>query len=185
MFAKFSLCIVVSLIVSSAGCGGPKTMSKNEPATAAVKAVEAYDKNGDGKLSGDEVKKAPALAASGKRVDRNRDGTITKDEIETRMKELDNFADFVALEATVLSKGKPLTGAEVTLTPEAFMGDSFPTYRGTVQNEGRLPLVNDGKTLPGIPTGFYTAHIMSAGKEIVVGVEIADDTTGSRLEIAL
>jgi hypothetical protein len=161
------------LLVLLAGCGRSfATLSKNDPATAAAQAIELYDKNGDGKLASDELKAAVALAASGKRVDRNRDGAITKDEIETRMKELQNFADFAAIDATVTSKGKPVVGAEVTLTPEPFMGGSFQTYHGTVIEDGHVPLSGDGKLLPGIPTGFYTARIVSGGKETIRGVEM-------------
>jgi hypothetical protein len=171
------------------GCGkrvAPK-LQRNDPPTAASKAIEFYDKNGDSKLSANEFNASPALAASGRRIDANDDKIMSKDEIQKRLEALDAQADYIGLDVRVTSKGKPLADAEVTFQAEPFHGDGFPTFSGKTNEGGGCPLRSDGKQLPGIPIGLYQVRIVSATQHINTtrGVEVADDTTGNRLEIAL
>jgi hypothetical protein len=180
--------LVLSLL--SGGCGGlsaPAKLEKYDPATAAAKAIEIYDKDDDGKISANEVKDSPALATGGRRFDSNGDSVLTKDEIQARMTALEAQADYVGLDVRILSAGKPLVGAALKLIPEPFLGNGLPTFSGTTVDGGGCPLVSSGKQLPGIPNGLYRAQIVHAAQGIntVRGVEIADDTTGNRLEIAL
>jgi EF hand len=171
------------------GCGklAVTKLQKYDPATAATKAIETYDKNGDGKLSADELKATPGLVASGRRLDSNGDKIVTREELQARFQSLDAQADYIGLDVRVVYKGKPLANAEVTFSPEQFLGDGFPRFSGTTNEGGGCPLTPDGKQLPGIPTGYYQVKIVSAkqGIDAIRGVEIADDTTGNRLEIAL
>ena len=176
-------------ILLHTGCGSTPSsrLQRHDPSTVAAKAMEAYDANGDGKLAKDELKAVPSLAASGRRVDLNHDGEITTEEIQTRMEQIDPMSDFVGLDVRILSKGQPLEGAHVTFVPEPFMGDGYQTFSGTTVAGGGCPLVGDGRQLPGIPVGFYTAKIVHSaqGIDAARGIEIADDATGNRLEIAL
>ena len=162
-------------------------MQRNDAATAASKAIETYDKNGDGKLSADEFNASPALAASGRRIDSNDDKIMSIEEIQKRLEALDAQADYIGLDVRVTSKGKPLADAEVTFLAEKFLGDGLPAFSGTTNEGGGCPLKSDGKQLPGIPIGFYQVKVVNAKQRIntVRGVEVADDTTGNRLEIAL
>jgi hypothetical protein len=171
------------------GCGGAISggVQKYDPASAAAKAIEIYDSNRDGKLSADELKNSPALAARVRRIDTSGDGILNKEEIQARMEALDAGADLIAMDIRLISNGRPLVGAEVTLTPEPFLGEGYQTFSGTSVEGGVCPLVGNGKRLPGIPAGFYQAKIVHTGQgiNVVRGMEIADDTTGNRLEIAL
>src|SRR3954466_13016517 len=76
--------LLVAVSISS-GCGKSNrvTVDKYDPATAAAKAIEAYDRNGDGKLSAEEVKSSPGLSEGSSRIDKNRDGILTSDELTT------------------------------------------------------------------------------------------------------
>ena len=182
---KLRLSYVIPLVL--AGCSGsrPETLTWNDSAGAAAKAMETYDKSGDGQLAADELKACPSLSESLVRLDTNRDKKLSADEIRARFDELYKWVKYNGLDLTVTSRGRPATGAQVTLTPEPFMGEDFPTYTGTVTESGTCPLsTGDDRYLP-VPVGFYTLKIVSAGKESVRGVEVATDTTGSRLEIAL
>jgi hypothetical protein len=183
--ALFLLCALEVL----SGCGKrvATKLQRNDAATAASKAIEAYDKNGDGKLSAEEFSASPALAASLRRIDSNDDKIMSKEEIQARLESLDAQADYIGLDVRVTSKGKPLADAEVTFQAEPFLGDVLPTFSGTTNDGGGCPLKSEGKQLPGIPIGLYQVKIVNAKQRIntVRGVEIADDTTGNRLEIAL
>ena len=110
---------LVAQILSASGCGGSPSASLQsyDPQTAAAKAIELYDANGDGKIAADEVKKSPALAVSIRRLDGNRDGALTTDEIQARFVELDKWAKYVALDTTFTHRGRPLVGAQLQCRP--------------------------------------------------------------------
>ena len=181
--------LLIAVCLCAVGCGGAGfgKLSRNDPETAAAEAMELYDGNSDGMLTADELQKSPPLAAAARRIDRNGDGAVAKDEIQTRMQELEEHARYYGLDVHITSKGRALIGAELTLIPEPFMGDGYPTYSGKVAEGGACVLTSDGKQLPGVPAGFYQAKIIHSGQQIdaIRGVEISDDTTSSRLEIAL
>ena len=176
-------------LLALCGCGGSPgaTLESYDPPTAAAKAIEIYDSNSDGKLGPEELKKSPALLASFRRLDTNRDGALIADEIQARLEEQNRWAKFLALDLAITTRGRPLVGAKLTLTPEPFMGVGYPTLTGTTVEDGGCPLDAGGRDIPGVPTGFYTVQVVHPGQSIdaVRGVEIAEDTTGSRLQIAL
>jgi EF hand len=181
--------LVVVVIVTCIGCelAGAGRPQAHDPATAASKAIEAYDRNGDGKLSADELKRSPALAASVRRIDRNEDGIITAEEIRARLEEIGSHSDYIALDVVVTYKNRPLAGAKVTLTPESFLGEGYPKFTGTTVDGGGCSLINEGRPLPGVPPGFYQASIVDAsrGINVVQGFEISDEVTGNRLRMTL
>jgi EF hand len=180
---------LASLVTTLSGCGGAiSAKSENyDVATATAKVLETYDRNGDGQLSAVELKACPALANGMRHIDRNGDGKLTEEEIRARMQSLDDQSDFIGLDLQVTAKGRPLVGAQLTLTPEPFMGDGLQSYSGTTVEGGGCPLKGEKKLLPGIPIGFYRVQVVQADQGIneVRGCEIADDTTGNRLQIAL
>jgi hypothetical protein len=185
-----SLTAIFLLVTSFNGCGRSvqyKLQNKFDAATSATKAVELYDRNRDGKLTADEVKASPGLSDGGPRIDANRDGVLKLDEIQARLRTLASQSDFILLRLDVSLKRKPLAGASVTFTPEPFMGDGLQAYVGTSSESGGCDLKGEAADTLGIPVGFYQVKIVHPGHSINVvrGVEIADDTTGNRLEIAL
>lgn len=182
---KLRFLLVVLVVFAGCSASRPEKLTWNDSAAAAAKAMETYDRNSDGQLSADELKACPGLSSSLRRLDKNRDSKLSADEIRARFDELYKWVKYNGLDLTVSSRGRPATGAEVTLTPEPFMGEDFPTYTGKVTESGSCPLIlSDDRYLP-VPVGFYTLKIVNGGKETVRGVEVATDTTGSRLEIAL
>ena len=181
---------LVAQILSASGCGGSPSASLQsyDPQTAAAKAIELYDANADGKIAADELTKSPALAVSIRRLDGNRDGALTTDEIQARFVELDKWAKYVALDTTFTHRGRPLICAQITMSPEPFMGENYPTYTGPTLEGGTGALQpDDGREFPATPSGFYTVRVVHPGLGIdeVRGAEISDDSSGSRLMIAL
>jgi hypothetical protein len=184
MILKLRFLLLASAALAGCSAPRPEKLSWYEPADAATKAIDMYDTDSDGQLSADELKASPGLSHSWRRLDTNRDSNLSAEEIRTRFEELHRWVKYNGLDLTVLSRGRPASGAQVTLVPEPFMGDDFPTYRGTVMESGSCPLAADDRYLP-VPVGFYTLKIVHAEKETVRGVEIATDTTGSRMEVKL
>lgn len=161
-FISLLLC---SSVLTFAGCGGSARaqLEKFDPSAAAAKAFESFDRNNDGKLSGEEMKLCPSLLESGRRVDQNMDGNVTPDELQDRFAALDAQSDLIALDVQVTSKRRPLAGAEVTLIPEPFMGKGLQSYSGTTNDGGACLLEGDEVKIPGIPVGYYQAKIKHAG----------------------
>lgn len=189
-----SLGVLVSLplvpwVAAMSGCGTSiGAQSQNyDAATATAKAMETYDRNADGQLSSEELQNCPALASQSRRIDRNHDGMLAAEEIRSHIEALDGQSDYIGLDVLVTAKGRPLVGAQLTLTPEPFMGEDLQAYSGTTVEGGGCPLKGEKAQLPGIPIGFYQVRVVDADQGIdeVRGCEIADDTTGNRLQIAL
>ena len=78
-----------SVLLVSVGCwgGGAKRMYPKEiSSSAGADAVKMYDTNKDGKISGDEIFKCPALKAAIAQIDPSGKGEITADMIDARIK---------------------------------------------------------------------------------------------------
>jgi hypothetical protein len=187
---KFSLYVVTpcTLLAFASGCGGGAS-TKITPLGPenAQKAMEAYDKDGNGALSAEELKQSLPLLASATRIDADHDGAISLAELTTRMEGVAAGALYIGLSVRITENGRPVEGAQVTLVPEPFMGDAYPTYSGTSGPGGYCPVESNGAELLGAPAGWYRAEVTKpgAGTPVVKGLEIASDTTGNRVEIAL
>jgi hypothetical protein len=182
---------IAVLLMVVLGCGGGSPITelgkKASPEAQAAAAIKAYDTNGDGQLSLVELKAAPALLAAAERIDVNHDGQITRDELLARFEAHAKGSDLIALSVTVLSQKKPLAGAHVTLTPEPYSGSGLQSYEGVSVASGSCQLQGQSVKMPGLPPGYYDAHIVAPAQGIdqVAGCEVADDASGSRLQLNL
>jgi hypothetical protein len=172
--------VVACVFFACAGCGDPASsqLRSSTPAEAAAKVMELHDANKDGKLSADELEASPALVDGMPRIDSNRDGAIAQGEIQARFEAHGNLSDIIAVQCQVTKGGAPLVGAEVTLTPEPFMGDGLQSYAGTSAEGGEVAIAGVDVPMPGVPTGYYKVHIVqqAEGVDAMLGCEVADDT---------
>ena len=83
-------------------------------------------------------------------------------------------------------RGRPVVGAVVTLTPEPFMGEGFPVFQGTSDEEGMVIVEAQDSDIPDVPTGLYQVTIAdpASNTEKQTGCEVSDDV-GSRLNFSL
>lgn len=180
----------VMLAAALTGCGrGVVSPPKINASSASQAAISKYDKNGDGVLSGTELKNAPGFAAS--RCDANKDGTITADEISERIgKWQTDRVGLITMQLQVLLNGKPLNDALVKFIPEECIADKIQPGQGTT---GELGLTNIGmdpgqlrSDLQGSPLmhcGIYRVEITHPTKKIpsqyntetILGHEVAID----------
>jgi hypothetical protein len=189
-YASHRLAVLASCTLLSfvSGCGGSgsSSIAPLGPENA-QEAMEAYDKDGSGFLSAEELKQSPPLLASATRIDTDHDGAISLAELTTRMEGVAAGALYIGLSVRITENGRPVEGTTLTLIPEPFMGDACPTYSGTSGPGGYCPVESDGAELLGAPAGWYRAEVTKpgVGTPVVKGLEIASDTTGNRVEIAL
>ena len=154
---------------------------------SASRAIEQFDANGDGILSGKELDKCPGLKSAIDNVDANGDGKITPQEITDRIHAWQKSRlGRTSMSCRVLHNGKPLEGAEVKFVPEKFLGDTLKTAEGKTDRNGVARIAIPGAFPPGIAPGFYRVEITKDGEKIPVkyntktifGQEIAVDAKG-------
>jgi hypothetical protein len=152
--------------------------------------MELYDADGDGKIAGDELEKAPALRAALPRLDTNNDGAVSEDEIVARVNAWKEMRTGMAsVRCHVTLDGQPLTGATVVFEPEAFLGEEVKTATGTTNPFGDAaptiaPEDRPEPTLPGgAHFGLYKVRISKVvnGKETIPSRYNTETTLGQEV----
>lgn len=198
--------LILSLVGISIAAGGGCTGKPSRLAAPTIDrnagqaALSKYDQNADGSLSGDELKKVPAIYAALKRIDSNSDGQVSADEISSRIAVWQNSGIAITkVVAYVRHNQRPLAGAQVTLVPEEFLGTAVKPAGGTTDQSGAAPLrISASPDEAGVHLGFYRIEVSKKdanGKEIIparfntetnLGVEISsDDPASDRISIDL
>ncbi len=177
----------------AAGCSrfpDPPKAPDLSPAAAAAKAIEQYDSDGDGKISGAELDQSPPLKVAAERIDTDKDGALSAGEIEARIASWADAGTIVTSGTVVLTlDGAPLAGATVTFEPEEFLGPAFEPCKGVADGNGYASVSREDSQFPGIYLGFYRVKIskQDGGREIVpakyneqteLGYEAATDLEG-------
>lgn len=164
------LVVLLGFAVGAAGCGSPRSGSVTPPAldaaavTAAV--MKQADTDGNGQLSGKELERVPALAASLSALDTDHDDKLAAAELRAW---LDNVrGDQVALtplSVSVTHKGRLLDKAEVRLVPEPFMGGRVAAAEGLTDSTGTAVLKIPASGYPGVHCGLYRVEITGTGND--------------------
>ena len=186
--------VLGGLLLASMGCwgsGAARMYPKEISSSASADAMKMYDTNKDGKISGDELDKAPALKAAIAQLDPSGKGEITADMIDTRIKAWkDTKLARMTVSCTVTRNGHPFPDATVTFVPEKFLGPKVETGTGKTDAHGiaMLSVPTTGRQPPGMGPGFYRVVITKEGMKIpekysteantVLGQEIARDAEG-------
>ncbi|MGI9456205.1 MAG: hypothetical protein ACR2NU_06550, partial [Aeoliella sp.] len=149
-------------------------------AAAASDAIETFDKSGDQSLDEDEIAACPAIHASFAKYDSNGDSSISSDELIARFDSL--FVDgatFTNLECVVLQGGRPVSGARVKFTPEAFVGEGIFQAEGVTDRTGRATVSVADQNVPEdfidrnvIQVAIYRVEIESGNSTSVFGHEV-------------
>jgi hypothetical protein len=192
-----TLCVLSSFPVLANGQNPlkkPKPHVIHPPAinakAAGAKAIEMFDANKDGKISGAELDKCPGLKAAVEQIDSSGKGEITAEMIAARIKAWqDSKLGRMSLGVRVMHNGQPLTGAEVQFVPEKFLGENLKTATGKTDANGMAMIsipVKGPNEPPGVAPGLYRVEITKDGEKIpakyntetVFGQEIAQNAKG-------
>lgn len=178
------------MLVAVVGCRrGPSRIHPPSISASAAgdKAVELYDANNDGKISGEELDKCPGLKAAIARVDTSGTGEITADMITLRIKQWQKSKlGRMSFSCQVTKNGRPFPGAEVKFVPESFLGENVKVAEGKTDRNGMAMINIPGVSPPGIAPGMYRVEITKPGAtipakyntETIFGQEIANDADG-------
>ncbi len=193
-------CMLVlgGLAVAIAGCwnrGPARVLPPSIDATAAgEEAIKMYDTNHDGKISGAELDKCPAVKSAIARIDLSGKGEVTAEMITARIRKWqESLLGKMSLGCRITRNGSPLRGATVTFVPEKFLGPNVKPATGKTDANGMAMLtVAPTNTAPGAPRehpgvapGFYRIVVTAPGGNIpakysteegaVLGQEVAQD----------
>jgi EF hand len=154
------LTLLAALVLLAAGCsGGGKAGVQVSPRDGANQALAEYDTNKDGFLDAKELEACPALLAALKRIDKDGDGKLSADEIAERLtffQQQDTQPD-VSVEVTL--DNRPLVGATVTLVPEKFMGPAAKSATAVTDEEGTGFFKTEGTDYVQVPCGYYKVQV--------------------------
>jgi len=197
VFLIRNLC-AFALVVTFLGCSDkPSRLAAPDvdPGDVAKKAIELYDKDGDGRLANKEL--SNGLKAFAKTADTNSDGALEEAEISKRLEE--HVSARVGLQdvgGIVYLNNRPLIGATIRFIPDEAFGDVLSPAAGITDDVGFVELVIEGSDLPGVKPGFYRIEVSkkNGSRELVpskyntaseLGEEIGPDVSqgGWKLEL--
>lgn len=193
----FTGCLLVAVCISAVGCSrGPARLKPPaiNASAAGAKAIEMYDADKDGKISGAELDKCPSLKAAIGQIDDTGEGAITAAKITARIKKWqESKLGRMSLSCTILRNGSPLADAEVKFVPEAFLGSEMQTASGKTDKNGvammSVPLAKrepgELPDPPGVAPGLYRVEVTKGNEvpaayntETTLGQEVALDAKG-------
>jgi len=177
--------VALGLLLGAAGCGGGTTPPPPQfsPDDVAAKAIQQYDKNGDGVFDAAELEHCPGLKA----VVKTPDGKLTADQLKARLHKMaESNVGRLSLTCKIYLDGAPLEGATVRLVPEKFMGESVQVAVGTTGKDGVAVLKSEDGAKEGVQLGYYRVEVTGAkalpsryNAQTTLGCEVAHDQHGS------
>ncbi len=174
--------LAVSGMLVSAGCqGGPSRvpMPSVDSDGIASRAMEMYDKDGDGFLSSEELDASPPLKSAINQIDTDGDGKMSQDEIIARVEFWKKKRTAIyTIPFEVRFRGQPLPGAVVELDPDPIMGEEWPSAQGETNEMGsvvptlpddQLPADLAEQGIHGRYAGFYYVRVTKDvnGKQVL------------------
>jgi hypothetical protein len=159
--------LYVTLLASAAliGCSNrPSRIAAPswDPDAQSSKALELYDKNQDGVIDQKELTEAPGLASAAWHLDKDGDKGVNKKELQDRLQLYKDLqTGLVSLSLKVTLNGRPLSDAEVVLTPEPYVADVIEPASGTTDRDGMVYPTSNTAEVPGIQPGFYRIEVKS------------------------
>ena len=184
--------LVICTLIVLAGCSSRAGALRTEYRRlgAGQQALEMYDKNHDGVISGDELDQAPSLKEALERLDSNGDKGVSGDEIAARVKAWQATQIGIAtIRCHVSLDGEPLAGATVTFEPESFLGTEIKPAVGVSSAFGdaspAIPkeLRSDPGEGGGAHLGFYKVRVSKIvnGKETIPSRYNSDTILGQEV----
>lgn len=153
-----SLTSIAILLVAAAASGcGPSRPARipAPPLDPAAVAAAAGD-----------LDKLPAIAFGRIVLDTDKDKKVSQAELVKWLEEVrDSRVAITSVAFQVSHKGKPLSGAEIRLVPEACMAGGIKEASGKTDQAGMSMVTIPGSEYPGVNCGLYRVEITGKGND--------------------
>jgi hypothetical protein len=171
--------------------------------SASKQAIEMYDKDGDGALSGKELDAVPGIKKNLSHYDSDNDSRVSRDEIAARLNDWSKQQlALMGCSYIVSLDGQLLSDATITLVPEGYLGPNVKPATGVTMPTGLarvshadedLPKTANGRPLAGVKGGTYKVQVTHPTRKIPakyntateLGEEIAYDLNPNGAAITL
>jgi hypothetical protein len=178
-----SVCFFVLALGLLTGCGEkankPIATPTFDASAMAQAALSDYDTDKNGQLSVEELNACPGLKKAFPK------GGAKIEDLRPRFEGYKSAgAETVMLTFTL--GGKPLSGANITLVPEACMKGAIAEATGTTDANGIVgSFTCKGETFPGLALGLYKVKVTGAGvpakynDQTTLGLEVGGSARGT------
>jgi len=187
--------VTVALTTLSIGCSRKEQVELTvfDVGEITQKAMQQFDNDGDETLSKSELDVSPGLkrAFAGIDIDKNR--SISPDELRTRLQAyVDEQIAILPYAIVVTYRGKPLTGATLTLQPEDFLEGVVQQATGITDESGiAKPTIELSEEIIsrgtyGFRSGVYRVAVSkldATGKEAIPAKYNTETTLGFELKM--
>jgi hypothetical protein len=154
---RFGLLAVVAAAL--AGCG------PSRPARIPAPPLDP-EAVADAAAAAGALEKLPAIGFGRATLDTDGDKRVSRDELVAWLKEVrDSKVAITSVAVQVTQRGKPLSGADVKLVPEACMGGAIKEATGTTDDSGVAMVTIPGGEYPGVNCGLYRVEVTGSGAD--------------------
>lgn len=160
--------VVVALLIGCSGRPGRIATPGIDAADAAQEAMQLYDANSDGQIDQSELAASPPLLNALPAYDKDKNGSLSEAELVAGMQSWSQRGiGAMSLPFVVRLDGRPLSGAQVALTPAPFMAGAVQAAGGTADSLGAGSLeiaaadrpAGFPQNLPVMQPGLYLVQI--------------------------
>lgn len=157
---------VVAAIALTAGCSHSPARfvpPKYDAKVLGEQAVAKLDTDHDQQLDAKELTVSPALLADLKALDKNGDQKLSAEEIGAKVDVWTaGHVGAVGAICWVTRGGQPVANVQVKFVPEPFMGDVVKPGSGTTDSQGGAPMTAEGQKSSGVmQCGYYRVELSS------------------------
>jgi hypothetical protein len=136
-----------------------------DPADASQEAIATYDKNGDGRLSREELAACPGILQHLSTYDTDGDGSVSASEVESEIRRLrTGGVGLTKLSITVRYNNRPLEGATVKIVPEEYLGGEVLAATGVTNPRGIAVMDLPDDVSPASDRGLLGVNINPDGQ---------------------
>lgn len=166
------------LVITLSGCRGGEGRIRApdfHPSSSAEKAITQLDRSKDGFIDADEAVNSPGLNAVFAVLDNDSDSKISATEIESALAALEQSkVGMIGWTLRLFLDERPLSDADVTLTPVSFLEGVIKPASGTTNRQGIVTLsvaeeFQPGPNIRALQCGFYdmAVSLVKDGEETI------------------
>jgi hypothetical protein len=178
VFVRLTVCVAALALVAGCQYRPSRVAAPSwDPEGFADAIVAKLDKNSDGAVDMTEAAGAPGLAWGAVYIDTDSNKSLSREELLARFEAYRNRqVGLTSKQLQLTYKGRPLSGAKVTLAPDFFLTELIEPATGEADAAGMVSPVTQGAEVPGVRAGYYRVVVESPNVKVPAKYASADST---------